>query len=339
MHQNGDKRGRILIADGDEIFRYSTAALLSREHYTCECAPDASSALVLLREAAYDLLIADIEMPGNLNLELIRDLAAQDAHIPVALVTENPSLPSALASFQLPVVAYLVKPFAHNELFALVDKVMAPARLMARIRILSERLQEWQQDLGHVAQVAMQASHNPSIPIQNALQTLTLHHIAGCLADLRSCAVSPPGLCSCSDTELVPCQPGVERTNLPNDSVEPLPLRRVKQLEETLRKIANDLTVAGITTDLTPASVPPEVLEELPDLSAREWEILRSLLAGQRVPTIARTFFLSPHTVRNHLKSIFRKLGVCSQTELLERFRQSPPKPSCGRAEPAWKDI
>jgi DNA-binding CsgD family transcriptional regulator len=56
-------------------------------------------------------------------------------------------------------------------------------------------------------------------------------------------------------------------------------------------------------------------------LSSRELEIARCLLAGDRVPAIARALFLSPSTVRNHLSGIFRKLGVSSQQELIDLLR------------------
>ena len=46
------------------------------------------------------------------------------------------------------------------------------------------------------------------------------------------------------------------------------------------------------------------------------------LMQGQRVPTIAHQLFLSPHTVRNHLKVMFRKAGVRSQVELIEIARR-----------------
>ncbi len=52
-------------------------------------------------------------------------------------------------------------------------------------------------------------------------------------------------------------------------------------------------------------------------LSAREREIVEHLSGGRRVPEIATTLGISPNTVRNHLKSVFRKLGVSSQVELL----------------------
>ncbi|MBW2735336.1 MAG: PAS and helix-turn-helix domain-containing protein [Deltaproteobacteria bacterium] len=54
-------------------------------------------------------------------------------------------------------------------------------------------------------------------------------------------------------------------------------------------------------------------------LSPREREILNELLAGQRVNDIASKLDISRHTVRNHLKAIYRKVGVHSQVELIGR--------------------
>ncbi len=42
------------------------------------------------------------------------------------------------------------------------------------------------------------------------------------------------------------------------------------------------------------------------------------LLDGDRTPAIARKLFLSQSTVRNHLASVFAKLGVNSQQELVD---------------------
>ena len=65
---------------------------------------------------------------------------------------------------------------------------------------------------------------------------------------------------------------------------------------------------------------------DLRTLSEREREILSELAAGSRVPSIATRLFISPHTVRNHLKAIYRKLGVGSQAELIERVRGAAPR-------------
>jgi len=73
-------------------------------------------------------------------------------------------------------------------------------------------------------------------------------------------------------------------------------------------------------------------LEGLPALLAigsltrREKEVLQLLLEGRRVSSIARCLFLSPQTVRNHLKSIFHKVGAHSQAELLDILRPAPAR-------------
>jgi DNA-binding CsgD family transcriptional regulator len=56
-------------------------------------------------------------------------------------------------------------------------------------------------------------------------------------------------------------------------------------------------------------------------LSLREREIMQMILDGNRVSTIASRLFLSENTVRNHLKRVYRKLGVGSLGELRETMR------------------
>jgi DNA-binding NarL/FixJ family response regulator len=58
-------------------------------------------------------------------------------------------------------------------------------------------------------------------------------------------------------------------------------------------------------------------------LSKREEEVLCLVVDGQRLGQIAKVLFISEHTVRNHLKVIFRKLDVHSQGELMRKGRQS----------------
>lgn len=91
--------------------------------------------------------------------------------------------------------------------------------------------------------------------------------------------------------------------------------RRLRRIERQLDEISTQLRLIDLERDRVadPVSFPG-----LRRLSRREWEVLEHLLRGRRVPTIAEQLFVSQNTVRNHLKSIFRKLGVSSQAELLE---------------------
>ncbi len=104
----------------------------------------------------------------------------------------------------------------------------------------------------------------------------------------------------------------------------PGPQDERSRLGADLQRIAGDLRFAGVVPHL----------DRLPDmarfpalsrLTTREWEILVLLLEGERVAAIATDLYVSQSTVRNHLSSIFSKLGVHSQAELIHRLRATEP--------------
>ncbi|MEM8891968.1 MAG: response regulator transcription factor, partial [Bacteroidota bacterium] len=54
-------------------------------------------------------------------------------------------------------------------------------------------------------------------------------------------------------------------------------------------------------------------------LSDRETEILRLLCEGQNYKSIAEALFVSGHTVRSHIKNIYKKLHVNSRAEAVKK--------------------
>lgn len=74
-----------------------------------------------------------------------------------------------------------------------------------------------------------------------------------------------------------------------------------------------------------PASYTRELTDET-QLTPREREIFDALLRGVRPPEIARTLFISIHTVRRHAQAVFRKRGVHSQIELMHRYGAGGPR-------------
>ncbi len=180
--------GRILIADDEKSFLNSTADLLRREGYECNCSTDAETAVRMLKTSSYDLLIADINMPGNLELELVKELPKISEGMPVILVTGNPSLDSAIKSIKLTVAAYMVKPLEFKELLAQVKISIERYRAYRSVLSTSQRLQEWRKDLDGIEKLVSNVSGSTSsVPI-NTFFVLTLRNIVDSLLDLKHLA-------------------------------------------------------------------------------------------------------------------------------------------------------
>jgi DNA-binding CsgD family transcriptional regulator len=77
-------------------------------------------------------------------------------------------------------------------------------------------------------------------------------------------------------------------------------------------------------------------LPGLSTLTRRERDMLTRLIAGYRVSSIAEDLVLSPSTIRTHLGSIFAKLGVSNQSELLDAVRSSRPDLGWSELYPSW---
>jgi two-component system, response regulator PdtaR len=96
-------------------------------------------------------------------------------------------------------------------------------------------------------------------------------------------------------------------------------------MEGRLGQIADVLRDAGVVKLNLHPGLSPEISARISEMSRRELEVLQLLLSSRRVSSIARELSISAYTVRNHLRAVFRKLNVHSQTELLELFRGISP--------------
>jgi DNA-binding NarL/FixJ family response regulator len=73
-------------------------------------------------------------------------------------------------------------------------------------------------------------------------------------------------------------------------------------------------------------------------LSGREWEVLDMLCEGLGTEQIADDLVLSVETVRSHVKSVLRKLGVSSRAEAIAeaaRLREEDPGPFAQAGTPS----
>ncbi len=133
------RRGRVLIADDDVPHGGGLKKYLELAGYDCEWVPDAAEALHALHRSRFDLLISDINMPGNRHLELVKELTKVAPGLPVILLTGDPSLASAASAVRLSAKAYLQKPPDLTELKLLVQECIANYRVHQAVR------RQWEQ--------------------------------------------------------------------------------------------------------------------------------------------------------------------------------------------------
>jgi DNA-binding response OmpR family regulator len=177
--------GRILIADDEEFFLRTTSDLLSKEGYECIHAHDAESALEKLKTSVFDLLIADIHMPGNSELELVKELQNIAEGMPVILITGDPSLETATKSIQLPVAAYMTKPLDFETMLKHVKSSINNYKTYRSVQNTNIRLKEWQNDLESIKALVSNTLESTSlIPIHTFFK-LTFRNIAESLLDLE----------------------------------------------------------------------------------------------------------------------------------------------------------
>lgn len=139
---------RILYADDDETSRLSIARLLEQEGYECVAAADGLVGGHFLREQEFDCGISDLNMLGNANMEFLAAVPKLQPGVPMIIVTGYPSIESATAAFQLPVVAYLTKPLDFDELLRQVHEASFRRLVLQEFNATRSNLEKWRADLG-----------------------------------------------------------------------------------------------------------------------------------------------------------------------------------------------
>jgi excisionase family DNA binding protein len=117
-------RKRVLVVDDEESIRDLLSKTLALAEYDVETAGDASTALDRMRETAYDLLVADLKMPGMDGLTLISHARHMRADLPVIIITGFSSESAAIEAVNLGVAGYLTKPFRVPQVLAAAARAL-----------------------------------------------------------------------------------------------------------------------------------------------------------------------------------------------------------------------
>jgi two-component system cell cycle sensor histidine kinase/response regulator CckA len=117
-------RPRVLVVDDEASIRDLLAKTLALAEYDVDVAPDGRTALERMRMYPYDLLIADLKMPGMDGLTVIREAKRYKADLPVIIITGFSTEASAIDAVNLGVAGYLTKPFRVPQVLAAAAKAL-----------------------------------------------------------------------------------------------------------------------------------------------------------------------------------------------------------------------
>ncbi len=122
-----DYRHRILIVDDHPIVRHGIAELLNAQTdmYCAAQCDDGDTALQLLREQRFDLLIVDITLPGLSGLDLVRRIRANDKKTPVLMLSMHEESIYAERALSAGARGFLMKQEATEMLVTAVRKLLA----------------------------------------------------------------------------------------------------------------------------------------------------------------------------------------------------------------------
>jgi two-component system response regulator HydG len=133
-------RNTILVVDDDTAHRTMLSTLVGGWGYAIAEADDGASAIHMVREQVYDLVLMDVRMLKVSGLEALSAIKAINPSIPVVIMTAFSSVETAVAALKQGAHDYLTKPLDFEKLRITIERAMEHTRLREENRRLRESL-------------------------------------------------------------------------------------------------------------------------------------------------------------------------------------------------------
>lgn len=121
---------KILIAEDSPVDRTLIERLLDRPDWSVIMTNDGQQALAAMESQRPDLVITDMQMPEVDGLQLVKSIRAEDASLPIVLVTSKGSEEAALEALRCGATSYSPKSTLRADLAATVEQVLEMSQRM-----------------------------------------------------------------------------------------------------------------------------------------------------------------------------------------------------------------
>src|SRR5438445_5695322 len=102
---------------------------LEEQGFTVASATHGDDALALLRRQPYSVVLLDEQMPGRRGLELLPEIRAIDAGVPVVMVTQSEEEATLREAIGVAVDDYLVKPVHPRQILSVITRLLEGDRI------------------------------------------------------------------------------------------------------------------------------------------------------------------------------------------------------------------
>ena len=130
----------LLIVDDEAGMRHFLSRTLGNRCRSVEVAPDCETAMVLMEERHFDLVIVDNRMQGKLGVDWLAEQRDSGLFPPAILITAFADLETAIQALQAGAADFLLKPFRSNQILNAVARCLERVRLERENHVLRHEL-------------------------------------------------------------------------------------------------------------------------------------------------------------------------------------------------------
>ncbi|KAF0144849.1 MAG: FrgC [Nitrospirae bacterium] len=132
---------KILIVDDEpDMLKLLNMIIKEKTPYGTITTNNPLEALELSKQGGFDLVIADLKMPGLDGMELLEAIKRMDKDIPVIIITAYGTVESAVESMQKGGFDFITKPFRKEQILYTIDKALKMVKLNKENKMLKEQL-------------------------------------------------------------------------------------------------------------------------------------------------------------------------------------------------------
>ena len=134
---------KILIVDDEpDMLRLLSMIIKEKTPYEVTTTNNPLEALELAKTARFDLLVADLKMPGLTGIELLESVKRYDEDIPTIIITAYGTVEAAVETMQKGAFDFITKPFRKEQILFTIERALKWVRLQKENKMLREQLKK-----------------------------------------------------------------------------------------------------------------------------------------------------------------------------------------------------